>query len=322
MKVPSITGDGQAIVRPLVIGRCDLDIGFVHGLMPMKSGAPIGHEIVGTVVDIGDDVTVAVPGDLVVVAGQISCGKCRNCLRGFTGRCMSVPFGASYGMGREGDFGGGAADLVKVPYAENMMFPLPKDSNPAEWIGFADMAQDAFRAVGPQLKQRPGARVLVIGGLPSVIGIYTAGLAVALGAAEVDYYDDDDTRLAEAGAYGANPIQRGSKEPQGMYEIVVDSSIEPHALIEAFRFTEPAGLVTSVSVHRGELAEAPFMEAYHKGISYQTGRPNCRQHMEELSNLCCSGKFNPAAISSKEFAFDDAPQAWLDHHLRTYAARD
>jgi threonine dehydrogenase-like Zn-dependent dehydrogenase len=101
-------------------------------------------------------------------------------------------------MNRDGNFGCAAADLVRVPYADAMLVPLPTGADPVAMIGAADMALDAWRAVGPQLRERPGASVLVMGGLASVIGIYAAGIAVALGAGRVDYVDDDPRRLAEA----------------------------------------------------------------------------------------------------------------------------
>lgn len=316
-----IMGAGEAVVRPIVIGRCDLDIGYVRGLVAMAKGTPIGHEIIGQVIDVGDGVAQFAPGDLVVVPAQISCGSCRNCRRGFTGRCQSVPFAASYGMGRAGDFGGGAADLVRVPFADAMLVTLPPGADPVDWIGFTDMAQDGYRTVGPQLIERPGARVLVIGGLPSVIGIYAAGLAVACGAGAVDFYDDDPVRLAEAAKYGATPIRRGEEEPDGLYEIVVDSAITPGALIEAFRFAEPEGIITSVGIHFGETAAAPFMDSYHKGVTYRTGRPNCRQHMETVRDLCCSGVFEPQRVTTTLFDFEDAPAAWSDDALRTACFR-
>jgi threonine dehydrogenase-like Zn-dependent dehydrogenase len=316
-----ITAGSEAIVRPIVMGRCDLDVGYVRGITPMPVGAPIGHEIIGEIVDIGDSVRQFKPGDVVIVPAQISCGTCRNCRRGFTGRCQSVPFGASYGMGREGNYGGGVADLVRVPFADAMLYRLPRGAVAKDWIGASDMAQDAYRAVGPQLRERPGARVLVLGGLPSVIGIYAAGLAIACGASAVDYYDSDDTRLREAEKYGARPIKRGVSEPDGVYEIVVDSSIDHVALIDSFRFAEPEAIVTSVTIHFGATAAAPFMEAYHKGLFYRTGRPNCRQHMEAVGCLCHSGVFKPHLLEATEFAYDDAIDAWLDEGLRSYVVR-
>lgn len=315
---PVVSNGKQAIVKPLVIGRCDLDVGFVRGLAPMAPGAPLGHEVVGVVKEVGDNVCNFQPGDIVVVSAQISCGECRMCKLGLTGRCEAVPFAASYGMGREGDYGGAAADLVLVPFADAMLFPLPAGANPVDWIGFADMAQDGYRAVAPQLAERPGARVLVIGGAAAVIGLYATGIAVALGG-EVDYYDDDEARLTEAKNYGANAIHRGRDEPTGFYEIVVDASLNAESILEAFRFAGPEALVTSVSIHFGATTPVPLMEAYHKGVTFRTGRPNCRATMEPLSQLCCAEHFKPQLITTKAFDFDDTPEAWLDPAVRTIA---
>jgi hypothetical protein len=40
---PILQSPGEAIVRPIVVGRCDLDVGFVRGVYPLASGTPIGH---------------------------------------------------------------------------------------------------------------------------------------------------------------------------------------------------------------------------------------------------------------------------------------
>lgn len=317
---PRLLSAVEAIVRPLVIGRCDLDVGYLKGLMPMASGEAIGHEVIAEVVEIGEAVRAFKPGDRVVVPAQISCGICRNCRRGFTGRCQSVPFAASYGMGRDGGFGSLAADLARVPFADAMLFPLPKGADPKDWIGFTDMAQDAWRAVGPYLTERPCARVLVIGGLPSVISIYAAGIAVALGAGAVDFYDSDKQRLAEAGKFGATPVDRANAEPEGLYEIVVDSHFDPGSLLEASRFCEPEGIIVGVTAHV-EPAAVPLLEMYHKGVTYRTGRPNCRAHMGEVACLCERGVFKPQLISTEMYDFDEADKAWLSSGLRVAASR-
>jgi threonine dehydrogenase-like Zn-dependent dehydrogenase len=311
----------DALVRPLVLGRCDLDVGFVRGVAPMREGEPIGHEMIGEVVDVGDLVRSVTPGQHVIVPSQISCGTCRNCRRGFTGRCQSVPFGAGYGMNRDGNFGCAAADLVRVPYADAMLVQLPTGADPVGMIGAADMALDAWRAVGPQLRERPGASVLVMGGLASVIGIYAAGIAVALGAGRIDYVDDDPGRLAEAAKYGANAIARPCELTE-VYEIVVDADGQANTLVQALRATEPEGLFTSVSIHLRPLTGLPLIELYHKGITFRTGRANVRAQAEALLPLCTHGHFDPAMIDTQLYTFDDAPAAWLDDAVRTVAARD
>lgn len=310
----------EALVRPLVVGRCDLDVGFVRGQVPMQPGSPIGHEMIGKVVDVGDAVHRVRPGQIVIVPSQISCGTCRNCRRGFSGRCLTVPLGAGYGMGREGGYGSAAADLVRVPFADAMLVPLPAGVDPVSLIGAADMALDAWRAVAPQLQHRPGATVLVMGGLASVIGIYAAGIAVALGASRVDYVDNDEARLAQAARYGANPVRRPAELTE-LYEIVVDADGQAETLVQAIRATEPEGLFTSVTIHMRPLTGLPLIEMYFKGLSFHTGRANVRTAIEPVLSLCTHGRFHPDRIETKLFGFDDAPEAWLDPAVRTAASR-
>jgi len=317
---PRLQSGVEALVRPVVLGRCDLDVGFVRGLAPMRSGEPIGHEMIGEVTDVGDAVRLVRLGQRVIVPSQISCGNCRNCRRGFTGRCQSVPFGAGYGMNREGDYGCAAADLVRVPFADAMLVPLPDGADAAVMIGAADMALDAWRAVGPQLWERPGATVLVVGGLASVIGIYAAGLAVTLGAGHVTYTDDDETRLREAARYGAEALRRPCDLPM-QYEIVVDADGQADTLMQALRATEPEGLFTSVSIHLRPATGFPLIELYHKGITFRTGRANVRTSVEPLLAHCAHGHFRPDLIDTENFAFDDAPEAWLSGAVRAIARR-
>ena len=84
------------------------------------------------VVDLSGDISSFAIGQRVIVSPQICCGTCAFCRRGLTGRCASVPFAASYGMGREGDYGGAASDLMRVPYAKAMLVPLPKGTTQSE----------------------------------------------------------------------------------------------------------------------------------------------------------------------------------------------
>ncbi len=318
---PRIGGDGEALVRPLVLGRCDLDVGFVRGKAPMNSGEPIGHEMIGEIVDLGSGASGLQIGQRVIVPSQISCGACRNCRRGFTGRCQSVPFGAGYGMGREGGYGCAASDLVRIPYAGAMLVPLPAAFDPIAMIGAADMAADSWRAVAPQLSARPGASVLIMGGAASVIGIYAAGLAVSLGAGLVDYADNDEDRLRQAAAYGANPIRRPA-DLERQYEIVVDADGEADTIVQAIRATEPEGLFTSVTIHMRPLTGLPLIEMYFKGISLHTGRANVRAALTPLLDHCAHGGFRPDLVETKLYDFDDAPYAWLDDAaVRTASAR-
>jgi threonine dehydrogenase-like Zn-dependent dehydrogenase len=88
---PTITSREQALVRPIAVACCDLDVGVSQGVLPMPPGHAVGHEGVAEVVGVGDAVTTVRVGDRVVVPFQINCGQCRECLRGATGSCGSLP---------------------------------------------------------------------------------------------------------------------------------------------------------------------------------------------------------------------------------------
>ena len=114
---PALTAPEQAIVRPLVVACCDLDVAVAQGRLPMPPGHAVGHEGLAEVVAVGDDVRNVKVGDRVVVPFQISCGQCRACRRGMTGSCGSLPLMAMYGMAPLAglDGGGFMADLVLCP---------------------------------------------------------------------------------------------------------------------------------------------------------------------------------------------------------------
>lgn len=316
---PKLQSGLDAIVRPIAVGRCDLDAGFVRGLAPIANGEPLGHECIGEVVEIGDQVATVCPGMRVIVAAQISCGTCRACRFGSTGRCESVPFGASFGMGRAGNFGGALADYLRIPFADAMLVPIPSSLDPVDIIGSADMALDAWRAVGPPLQQRPGAEVLVVGGLASVIGLYAVGIAKAMGAARVVFCGRNSAQRESAAAFGAEIVQELAPE-HGRFDIVVDACGDPAQFGSTLRAAAPEAVVTSVVFYEQDIA-LPQRELYFKGITYRTGRPNVRPAIEPVLALCHSGAFRPALIPQSVFAFDEAIDAWLSPNLRTAVTR-
>jgi threonine dehydrogenase-like Zn-dependent dehydrogenase len=316
---PALQNDGEAIVRPIVVGRCDLDTMYVHGHMPLKSGEPIGHEIIAEIVALSDNVKRFHIGQRVIVAAQISCGKCSRCRSGHTGRCEAVPFGASYGMGRAGNFGGGLSDLLRVPYADAMLVPIPETADPTTMIGLADMATDAWRAVGPALKEKPGTSVLVLGGATPVIGIYAAGIAVTLGAGVVDYVDTDEQRRKRSIAYGARAFETIEACEQS-YAIVVDASGSATQLLAALQRIAPEAIVTSVAPSFVG-PEFPMLELYSKGLTYKVGRPNCRAGHDGALHAWSACGFAPERVQPLIRPFDTACETWIDPALFVAVSR-
>ena len=318
---PVLAGAGEALVRPICMGRCDLDRLYLIGRMPLAAREPIGHEIFGEVVDLGEAAAAHFSiGQRVIVPAQISCGDCANCRRGQTGRCQSVPLGASYGMGRAGGYGGGVADLVRVPFARAMLVPLPDIADPVRLMGLADMATDAWRAVGPALAARPGASVLVMGGVVPVIGIYAAALARHLGAGRVLYVDPDPPRRAAAADYGVEVAEQLEAVAPPGFDIVVDAAGDADLLLAAIRACAPAATLTSVAPPFAS-PPLPMLEMYYKGLSWEIGRPNCRHGHDPALHAWAATGFDPGRLGPKRFAYEDAIEAWLDPALYVAVTR-
>jgi alcohol dehydrogenase len=238
---PRVAAATDALVRPIAVGRCDLDLYIAIGSGTRGRAFPgpfaIGHEAVGVVTDAGEKAGV-VPGETVVVSFQLSCGRCENCRRGFTNACGAYPARAAYGLKPSSgtEFGGALAERMHVPFADHMLVKVPDGVDPLAIASIADNIPDGWRAVAPQLTAWPGARVLVLGGGAQSIGLYAAGLAVSLGAGDVLYLDDDATRRAIAARMGARAESLAVPDRDGAekFEITVDASGNPDVLRFAF----------------------------------------------------------------------------------------
>ena len=314
-KKPQLQGPGEAIVQPIVMGRCDLDVLYLSGRMPLATGEPIGHEIIGKIVELGEKVLPQFQiGQCVIVPAQINCGSCSMCMSGQTGYCKTVPFGASYGMGREGSYGGAISDYIRVPFANAMMVPLPDGKDYSELTGLVDMASDAWRAVGPALQTKPGGRVLVMGGGTPIIGIYAAALAKCLGASEVVYVDPSARNREAAARYQVAVAENLEAVTELGFDIVVDAANDANLLMQAVNACGPAASLTSVAPPF-VCPDLPIMTMYHKGISYHCGRPNCRHGLGPVLEAWTDLDFQPETIEPKVFSYEEAAQAWLDPSL-------
>src|SRR5580765_245022 len=210
---PQLRGDGEALVRPLAVARCDIDLFLTSGLFPSRGPFALGHECVAEIVDVGDEVRGLEVGQRAVVSFQVSCGGCSACVAGHTANCDRYPALSDYGMqplsGTE--YGGMLSDLVRVPHATAMLAPVAPRLDPVALASVSDNVLDGYRAVAPHLATRPGSAVLVVGhGLPS-IPLYAVQAALALGAATVDFASNESAALAHAERLGARPIETDLK---------------------------------------------------------------------------------------------------------------
>ncbi|MDR7166119.1 alcohol dehydrogenase [Pseudarthrobacter oxydans] len=340
---PEVISGGDAIVRPIVVSRCDGDtlpihhrvsramqaglkaglidpaVGSICGAVPFQGPFAIGHEAIAEVVETGSDVKGIRAGDKVVVPWSVSCGRCETCRRGLTSKCTTVRDGrtlAAYGFGpASGPYGGMVSDLFRVPFADHMLVPLPDGLDPLRVAAASDNLSDAWRTIVPHLKARPDAKVLVVGGGAKSIGLYAAGLAVAHGASVIDYVDTSHRRLEVADSLGANAHQRPKRSaiPGPAYDIVVEASSSTAGIRHAIRATAPGGICTAVGYYVGTNTGIPLMHMYANDITLHLGVSHPRAVLPELLNWVHHNNFPAERVTSHLADFDDAPTAYAQH---------
>lgn len=320
---PELSGDVDALVRPIAVATCDLDTAVVAGRAPLPGPFAFGHEFVGEVIAVADGATRTRPGDRVIVPFQVSCGMCDPCRRGLTASCNTAGAGAAFGMApiARQEWGGALSDLVRIPYADAMLVALPTGVEPASVASVSDNVPDGWRAVAPPLRDRPRSPVLVVGGSGDV-ALYAVAVAVALNSDQVDYVDTDLRRLTVAEHLGANAIDRpvdGSR--LGRYPITVDHSGETAGLRSAITSTEPEGTCTSTAIYFAPDTPLPMLDMYSRGITFHTGRVNARTVIPHVLDLINEGSLRPELVTSAVVAWDEADTALAELAAKTVVIR-
>ena len=317
VETPQLMEPRDALVRPIAVARCDLDPAIALGLYPMPAPFVMGHEMVGEVVAIGEAISNVRLGDKVIVPFQLSCMTCAPCLRGHTNACVNVPSGTAFGLGPHGgiDLGGALAELVRVPWADVMLIPLPEGMDPVVAAGIPDNVSDGYRCVAAPLAERPGAPVLVVGGLAPSVGLYAVMAALALGSERVVYVDDDAARLELAAAAGAEVIdakdQWDSLKLAERFPIVVEANVLDPGRNFALQSVEPCGVCTSVSGGASSRSNLPLQSMYLKGVRYEIGRVHACATARPVLDLVSSGALDPARIINKVVPFSEAVEGMI-----------
>lgn len=158
----------------------------------------VGHEYVGEVVDIGQEVRGFNIGDRVSGEGHITCGHCRNCRGGHPHLCRNT---IGVGVNREGAF----AEYLVIP-AFNA-FKIPDDISDDLAAIFDPFGNAVHTALSFDLV---GEDVLISGAGP--IGIMAAAVCRHVGARHVVITDINDYRLELADKLGATRTVNVNKE--------------------------------------------------------------------------------------------------------------
>ena len=160
------------ILRIVATNICGSDLHIYRGSFPVPQGMVMGHEMTGEVIEVGSDVEFLSEGDLVSVPFNVACGRCRNCRAGRTDVCETtnpaVSCGA-YGFNL-GDWQGGQAEYLFVPYADFQLLRFPDRDQAMEKIRdlalLSDILPTAFHGL-MEAGAKPGSTVYIAGAGPA-----------------------------------------------------------------------------------------------------------------------------------------------------------
>jgi len=203
---PSI-GPGDLLMRVVAAGICGTDLRIIRGdhrRFPIGTVRIPGHEIVGTVKEVGSEVKGYTAGQVVFIAPNIGCGHCRECVSGNTNLCVSFE---AIGITLDGGF----AEYLRVPATavlQGNVMPLNAGVDPAAAAMIEPFAcvlrgQDAVRIL-------PGEIVLVMGAGP--IGVMHVKLARMRGAGKILVSEPVPRRAAQISSMGADRVVDPAQE--------------------------------------------------------------------------------------------------------------
>ncbi|HEY4741844.1 MAG TPA: alcohol dehydrogenase catalytic domain-containing protein [Candidatus Acidoferrales bacterium] len=244
--IPEIR-EGEVLFRVAACGICGTDIKKIHhGFVPPPQ--IFGHELAGTVVEVGDGVTRFKPGDRVVSFHHVPCGDCYFCERKHFSQCTGYKkTGLTAGFDPNG---GGFAQYVRaMPWiVERGMIPLPADVS-FEEATFVEPVNTCLKAVR-KARIAPGEIVVVIGQGP--IGLLLMLLAKCEGA--VVYTSDPmpgrraaSIRFGAAESFdpaGVNLLEEIRRRTQGRGADAILLAVPSPSLVpEALALARPGGRV-------------------------------------------------------------------------------
>lgn len=263
-------GPGQVRIRLRAGGICGSDLHyFLHGgfgTVRLREPMILGHEVAGTVEEVGPDVENLGLGQLVAVNPSQACGRCAFCTRGQHNHCLDMRF---YGSAMPTPHVQGAFRDSIVCQARQAV-PVVECVSAGE-AAFAEplaVCLHAATRAGPLL----GRRVLVTGSGP--IGALMVAAARVAGASEIVVTDILDSPLGLASRMGADTainVARSAnalavfERDKGYFDVMFEAAGSAAAVLAGLKVVRPLG--TIVQIGQGAEASLPMSTIVTKEIA-------------------------------------------------------
>jgi alcohol dehydrogenase len=309
---PAIIDATDAIVRIDTSTICGSDLHILKGDVPETlPGTILGHEAVGTVVEVGSAVSTVATGDRVLLSCVSACGRCSYCKQARYGQCLG---GGGWIFGHT--INGLQAEFARVPFADNSVYKFPDSLADEQVLVLADILPTAFEVGVLNGMISPGDTVAIVGagpvGLSAVLTaqLYTPGRIVSI--------DLADSRLESALRFGADiTINNGREDPLALTMemtdgLGVDVALEavgvPATFELAAELIRPGGRVANIGVH-GHSATLHLETLWTRDVTITTGLVDTFS-IPQLLRLIISGRLDPSMFATHHYALEDTMAAY------------
>jgi succinate semialdehyde reductase (NADPH) len=326
-------GPGEVLVRVAACGVCHSDLHVIKGESPSKLPVVPGHEMAGTIAELGDGVEGPPPGTRVVAPFILPCGRCARCAAGRDDFCeafwalnraqgtlydgttrLYAPDGSPVWMAGPSAL----AELCVLPATS--VFAVPDGVALEEAAPLGCAAFTAYGALVHAGALQPGERVAVVavGG----VGVNLVQLARVLGAAQVIAVDVSEEKLALARRMGATDTVDGSREDvrERVLELTDGEGVElafealgrPGTIRQALEVVGLGGRAVVIGVSAlGELTpiESNLLVRRQLRLVGSYGARS-RADMPRLLELAADGRISLGDTISREVGLDEAAETF------------
>jgi 2-desacetyl-2-hydroxyethyl bacteriochlorophyllide A dehydrogenase len=316
---PQIIDQTDALVQIDATGVCGSDLHIYHGRVQIEPGFTIGHEYVGTVIEVGSGVASVSVGDRVLGCFQTACGRCFFCRKGLFHKCDSS---RTFGHGAAlGSLQGTQAERALVPMADLVLRKVPAGMSDDVALFAGDVMGTGYHAVEASGLQ-PGDTAAVLGLGP--VGLCAVQAAKAVGAAHVIAVDTVAERLAMAASFGAQPVHLSEGDPRALareltdgrgVDLCIDAVGDPRALELAIRLTRKCGTVQAIGVY-AERCEVHMGLLWIKALQLRSGHANVIGHVDTVVEMMAAGALDPTPLVTHHMSLEQAPEAYALYDRR------
>ena len=304
---PRVIEPTDAVIRLTGTCICGSDLWPYRGAEPADQ-LLMGHEYVGIVEDIGNDVKTLNVGDFVVGSFVISDNTCEICQAGYQSRCVHAEF-------VHGTIGT-QSERARIPYADGTLVATPgmpdADLIPSLLAASDVLGTGWFAAVAAE--SRTGKTATVVG--DGAVGLLGVLAARQLGAERIIAMSRHEPRQQLAREFGATDIvtERGDdgvaviKKLTGGYgaRSVIEAVGTQESMIQAIRATRPGGHVGYVGVAHDVML--PGDELFFSGVHLHGGPAPVRRFLPELIDLIWQRQIDPGKVFDLQLPLDAAAE--------------